>query len=127
MAKLIPVKTRHDIYGEKPIIELTGLGNQLCYEESAGRWFRSSQECVKKDLILFQEMYKQESYVSEADLHDCLGIRTITKDFDYGWSVWIHDNIKLIETEFVPNGFKGMDESVLVIKPTIPPVKDYAD
>lgn len=127
MAKLIPIRTRHDIYGEKPVIELTGLGNLLCYEECADRWFRSDKTCVEKDIFLFEEMYDQEECASEADLHDCLGITVITKDHDYGWSIWVHDRIKLIHTEIVPKGFKGMNEPVLVITATVPPVKDYLD
>lgn len=127
MAKLMPIKARHDLYGDKPIIELTGTGNHLCYEGCAGRWFRASIDCVEKDLLMFQELYGQEEYVSEADLHDCLGIKSITKDYDYGWSVWIHDNIKLVYTELIPSGFMGMTEPVLAIKPTVPPVKDYTD
>ena len=124
MAKLIPIKAKPLANADRPIIELTGKGNLLCYEKCGGRWFRSHQYSVARDISNFDEIYYEADIVSLADLHDCLGITATPKDHSYLWSrVDCGDNL-LIDTLMEEKGFMGMDEPVLIINPVIFPRKD---
>lgn len=127
MARLLARKARQDLYKNRPIIERTGFGDLLCYDEICDRWFRHDRRLVEKDINVFQEVYDQENFISVADLHDSIGTKNFARDHDDGWSKLIHGNIKIINLEYKPMGFMGMDEPVLVLSATIPPVKDYTD
>ena len=122
MAKLVSLRARPK--NDRPIIELTGNGNLLCYEKCGGRWFRSHQYTVARDISTFDEMYDEGDVASLADLHDCLGITSTPKDHDYIWTRVDCGDSLLVETKLIENGFMGMDEPVLVIDPVIFPSKD---
>ena len=44
-------------YMNRPSIEYTGSGDQLCYDAWGGRWFRASIEAVNEGIQFIQEAY----------------------------------------------------------------------
>lgn len=111
----------------RPIIELTGKGNLLCYEECSGRWFRSDKWEVEQGLAELQGLYENLECVNLNDLFSCLHIYDTNRGRIYGWNKAIHGTGMLFRLNLVQKGFKTMDEPVLVITPNEIPEKDYKD
>ena len=68
-----------------PSVEETGRGDLLCYECFSGRWFRSSEEAVRKAIKAFTTMFELGAYVCLNDFYDKLGIETTRFGHTWGW------------------------------------------
>lgn len=75
---------RNDLFIQVPAEE-TGYGDLLCYEGYFGRWFRSSEEEVRKALDMISEEFKNGMYVSYNDIYDELGIERSDIGYEFGW------------------------------------------
>ncbi len=103
-----------------PTIEITGNGNLLCYEGFFGRWFRSSEVCVREAIAKFVDLYEQGNYLNYNDLYSLFNIAVTHVGNEYGYSA--SEDYKC-DLEFditrIPadENFEGMNEEVLVIEP----------
>ena len=57
-----------------PSVEETGRGDVLCLEVYSGRWFRSSEESVRRACGEFKKMFDDGEYLSMNNLYLLLGI-----------------------------------------------------
>jgi len=82
-------------YMNRPSIEYTGSGDQLCYDGFGGRWFRASIEAVQEGIHFFREMYYEVpdsphefegNYVSYNDLYGLWNIEVSILGDEYGYS-----------------------------------------
>lgn len=128
-ARLVNIKANPE-NGEqvRPIIEQTGKGDLLCYENSSGRWFRSSQDFVNDVIKMMNDRSEknEENLICLNDLLDSLGLYSISKYYEYGWRLnRLPFASKFLKTRMFENGFQGMNEPVFVITSIIPVMKDY--
>lgn len=129
-AKLIPIKSHPEISKPvMPLIEITGIGDLLCYDETTGRWFRSSKAAVDDAVNYINQLIKSNpvfASLNSRQLLDCLGLHPTNITYQYGWKVSdISPWDELYSTKCVEKGFHGMDEPVLIISAVIPAVKNY--
>lgn len=102
-------------------VEETGKGDQVCLDAIFGRWFRSSEQEVKKAIDIFntdwKEMNRQCGYAGTNmnDLYSKLGIQTTHVGFQYGWSSECTDRDILVNYSII-NLDNGMGD-VIVIEP----------
>lgn len=68
-----------------PSVEETGRGDVLCLEDYSGRWFRSSEEAVRRAALEFKKMHDDGLYVCFNDLYTLLGIVETKFGYDYGF------------------------------------------
>lgn len=128
MARVLPIKAKPFADIDRPVIELTKHGKLLVYEESGGRWFRSSESAVEDALTRFQEFYENNEEASLNNVYLHLDIRQTNTGRVNGWNALIHGaHTRLLGTVMYPNGYKMMNEPVLVIKAFVMPEKDYKD
>lgn len=128
--KLVPVRAvpppKEELEnGYRQTIELTGNGNLLCYEGFFGRWFRSSEVCVREAVAKYIDLYngdefREGEYVNFNDLYALLGIASTHIGAEYGYATnpdykvtMEFDIVRIPEDE----NFEGMNEEVLVIEP----------
>ena len=130
MAKIIPIKVHPE--NRKPVmplIEITGAGDLLCYDETTGRWFRSSKNTVNDAVNYINELIKNNPVfdsLNSRQLLDCLGLHPTNITYQYGWRVSdISPWDELYSTKYEEKGFHGMEEPVLVISAVIPAIKNY--
>ncbi len=130
MAKIVPIKAHPEITKPcMPLIEVTGNGNLLCYDETTGRWFRSSESFVRDTVRDINEFLKGNSLpigLNATQLLDCLGLHHSNNAYQYGWRV--EDLVpwnELYSVEIVNDNYHGMHEPVLVISASAPAVKNY--
>lgn len=104
----------------RPTIEITGNGNLLCYEGFFGRWFRSSENCVREAVDKFMQLYAEGNYINYNDLYTLLNIAVTHAGNEYGYSPsedyrcdMEFDIVRIPEDE----NFEGMKEEVLVLEP----------
>lgn len=76
----------HYICKMGPSVEETGRGDLLCYEGYSGRWFRSSEEAVKRAIAKLNEKFENGEYLSLNDFYELLGIETTHFGFQFGWA-----------------------------------------
>ena len=129
MSRLVPIKANPSLKGivQHPIVEITRKGNLLCYESCGGRWFRSDRWDVEDGLAQIQGLFENLHYANLNDLYRCLGIYETTKGSIYGWNYYIHGPGEILKVQLIENGFKTMDEPVLVISPVVFPEKNYKE
>lgn len=75
-----PEKEYVYIYAEE-----TGKGKLLCYDGYSGRWFRSEEDEVRKNILEFSERYKDGEDLCFNDLYDMYGIEQTHFGYQYGW------------------------------------------
>lgn len=68
-----------------PSVEETGRGDVLCLEDYSGRWFRSSEEAVRRAALEFKKMHDDGLYICFNDLYALLGIVETKFGYDYGF------------------------------------------
>ena len=122
-AKMVPIPAKPVAEIEKsfrPTIEITGNGNLLCYEGFFGRWFRSSEDCVREAVDKFMQLYAEGNYINYNDLYSLLNIAVTHAGNEYGYSPsedyrcnMEFDIVRVPEDE----NFEGMKEEVLVLEP----------
>lgn len=122
-ARMIPIPAKQVAEIEKsfrPTIEITGNGNLLCYEGFFGRWFRSSENCVREAMDKFMQLYAEGNYINYNDLYSLLNIAVTHAGNEYGYSPsedyrcdMEFDIVRIPEDE----NFEGMHEEVLVLEP----------
>lgn len=122
-ARMIPIPAKPVAKIEKsfrPTIEITGNGNLLCYEGFFGRWFRSSENCVREAVDKFMQLYAEGNYINYNDLYSLLNIAVTHAGNEYGYSPsedyrcdMEFDIVRIPEDE----NFEGMKEEVLVLEP----------
>ena len=90
--KLIPEKSQGAESGDickKEYIQVaaeeTGRGDLLCFEGYFGRWFRSSEEDVRRALEEISDDFKNGMYISYNDIYDALGIERSDIGYEFGW------------------------------------------
>lgn len=107
-----------------PSVEETGRGDVLCLEDYSGRWFRSSEESVRRAVREFKKMYDEGKYVCFNDLYILLGIVDTQFGFDWGYPSGNPDYCDEemdIEVDWYtelecPMGMNYYGEPILVIK-----------
>ena len=122
-ARMVPIPAKPVAEIEKsfrPTIEITGNGNLLCYEGFFGRWFRSSETCVREAVDKFMQLYAEGNYINYNDLYSLLNIAITHAGNEYGYSQsedyhcdMEFDIVRIPEDE----NFEGMKEEVLVLEP----------
>ena len=65
--------------------EETGKGNLLCYEGFSGRWFRSEEDEVRRNIEEFSNRFKAGDAICWNDFYDILGIEQSHFGFEYGY------------------------------------------
>lgn len=129
-------------YMNRPSIEYTGSGDQLCYDAFGGRWFRASIEAVKEGIQFFREMYYEVpegphefdgNYVGYNDLYGLWNVTVTDFASDYGYSpseqayvddlTWTLNLVNPGENELADK----MGESVLIIIPDEAPWACYME
>lgn len=125
LIEMVPVVLRPEENAKllKPSIEVTGNGELLCFDGFAGRWFRSSEECVRKAIDEFIEAYARKDYISWNDLHNALGISETHFGAEYGYpGNDDYRNIDRLEFDITlmdeEDNFENMGESVLIFEPS---------
>lgn len=131
-SKLWPTKAHHPKISVtyKPSIELTGKGDQLCYDAYGGRWFRSSCEAVGEAVEFFMDEYERGNRLNYNDLYALLGISQTAFGYQYGYSpdesyrVDMNFTLAIIKKEdlhYYTQDFGTiwgeMDEDILLIEP----------
>lgn len=128
-ARLVSIKAKPENGGRvRPIIEQTGKGELLCYESTSGRWFRSSEEFVKKELEWLNKKCEDEEYdtIGVDELFRGLKLYSVSQYFSYGWRLDTAPfRTQIFKYKLYLNGYLDMEEPVLYIYSTIPAVKDY--
>ena len=128
-ARLVSIKAKPENGGSvRPIIEQTGKGDLLCYESNSGRWFRSSEEFVKKviDQLNKESLFDDYDTISMDELFIGLKLYLNSAYYDYGWKLnKLPFREEIFKLKLYNDGFHGMDEPVLCISSTTPAVKDY--
>lgn len=105
----------------KPAIEMTGYGDLLCYDGLFGRWFRCSEEHVRKAVDEYVNEYMQGFYLSYNELYEKFPIAKtlIGNEFGYApdedYKVDMQFDITLVPED---ENFEGRGEQVLVIEPS---------
>lgn len=113
-------------------VEETKYGDLLCYEGFSGRWFRSSEEAVRRAENMLEAKLSAGDSALLNDFYRFLGI----KDSYFGWKMgWpcnpTHepyiDSLEFINTLLVDGEFDNIPEPVLVIdwSPMDYPVEIY--
>ena len=124
--RLVPIKLnpRHDIERVlTPSIEETGNGTLLCFDGFSGRFFRSSEDAVRKALDKFNDDYVEcVNYICWNDLYALLGIAATHFGYHYGYAPNNdYRNCDMLDFDITLVGkdehFEGMDEDVLVFEP----------
>lgn len=80
----------------KSSIIITDKGNTLCYDASAGRYFKSDIETIKKAVNEINRQMVYDQYVSLNEFYDELGLDHTDLGDDLGWNL---DN-GLLEVDF---------------------------
>lgn len=75
----------HYIVKAGPSVEETGRGDLLCYEGYSGRWFRSSEEAVRRAINTLNDRFEAGEYLALNDFYELLGIETTHFGHQYGW------------------------------------------
>ena len=134
-------------YMNRPSVEYTGSGDQLCYDGFGGRWFRASIEAVDEGIKFFKELYfgdpdvnkiqKEEvgfegNYVNYNDLYRLWNITE--SDFgdlygyspseDYACNLELKTTLLTIGNDSIAD---KMGESVYVIEPIPAPYESYRE
>ena len=120
-------------YMNRPSIEYTGSGDQLCYDAWGGRWFRASIEAVNEGIRFIQEAYvdsiqdieENSGYGKLLNYNDLYNVWNISDTLPgglWGWSPsedWRVD--MTFETTLVEVGehelADKMGESIYIIEP----------
>jgi len=111
-----------------PSVEETGRGDLLCFEGFSGRWFRSSEEDVKRAVSMFRRRFLNGEYLSLNDLYDLLGIERTRFGNTWGWANdpdYQDEPISIAYAVFNDFGNTNMayDEDVLEIDISTPPME----
>ena len=129
-------------YMNRPSIEYTGSGDQLCYDSWVGRWFRSSIEAVEEGIQFFREMYYEQpnypcewdgNYVNYNDLYNLLNVTVSDLGDRYGYSPsddYLVPNLTFSTTLVQPGEndlADKMGESVYIIEPDEAPFECYRE
>lgn len=69
------------------LVEVTGRGNVLCYDEYSGRHFYSSAEAIGEAIVRLSYRIQSEMWVSLNDFYFELGIKPVKMGDDLGWNV----------------------------------------
>lgn len=81
-------------YMNRPSVEYTGSGDQLCYDTFGGRWFRASIKAVDEGIQFFREMYYDVpenpsecnlNYASYNDLYGLWNVKASIFGEEYGY------------------------------------------
>lgn len=122
-ARMVPIPARPSadiLKCLKPTVEITGNGDLLCYEGFFGRWFRSSEACVREAVDKFRQYYDDGNYINYNDLYSLLNIATTHAGNEYGYSQ-NEDYRSDMEFDIIripaDENFEGMHEEVLVLEP----------
>lgn len=117
----IPLLSQEEVEKRmRPTIELTGNGDELCFEGYFGRWFRSSEKAVRKAVADYRDDYEHGHCLSYNDLYHKLNIAETHVGDEFGYSP-SEDYKSEMEFDIVrvpaDEHFEGMDEEVIVIEP----------
>ena len=123
-AKHVPTKGGPPIgrFMNRPSIEYSGSGDQLCYDAWGGRWFRASIEAVKEGIQFLRESYADGNYPCFNDLYSLWNICQTELGSQFGWS---SSEDYMCDMDFIVNLYEvgehdyadKMGESVLIIEP----------
>ena len=122
-ARMVPIPAKPVAKIEKcfrPTIEITGNGNLLCYEAFFGRFFRSSENCIREAVDKFMQLYAEGCPINYNDLYSLFNIATTHAGAEYGYSPNEDYRVDLqFDIVRVPadENFEGMEEEVLTIEP----------
>ena len=123
-AKHVPTKGGPPIgkFMNRPSIEYTGSGDQLCYDGWGGRWFRASIEAVKEGIQFLRESYVDGDCPNYNDLYKLWNMCQTELGAQFGWS---SSEDYLCDMDFLVTLYQvgehdyadKMGESVLIIEP----------
>ena len=103
----------------QPTVEMTGNGDLLCYEGHFGRWFRSSEEAVRKAISAYKEEYDNGACLSFNELYYKFGITPSQIGDEFGYTPSedyrseMEFDVTLLPAE---ENFEDRGEAVLVIE-----------
>ena len=117
-----------------PSVEETGRGDQLCYETHFGRWFRSSEVDVRRQLERFSDDFNNGRCMAYNLLYHLLGLSysAVGERFGYPGNPDYYDepfqyDASLLEG-WTPPGYDGpINESVLVIDIYTSPMEGWLE
>lgn len=90
--KISQDKIDKDPVESKEVI-ITDDGDVLCYDETSGRYFKSSMEKIRRTENTLNKDLLQEGWVSLNDAYFCLGLPTTTIGDDLGWDLYSNDGL----------------------------------
>ena len=98
--KAIRDKVAKEKVDENPVskreVIITGGGDTLCYDITAGQYFKSDIEKIRKAVNELNRRMTYEMYISWNDFFDELGMKTTTMGDELGWNL----DDGLIELDF---------------------------
>ena len=72
---------------EEDLIECTGLGNVLCYDEYRGKHFYCSAEAIGQAINTISYRLQSEMWISLNDFYQELNLRPCKMGDDLGWNI----------------------------------------
>ena len=126
--KVVPIQCEplNSIHFNRPSVELSGFGNQLIFDAWGGRWFRSSEEAVRRgcDNIVSQYYGVNEDDDAMAINYNDLYMQWNIETTDFGAAcVWdpvkSYTNQPKFEFTWCKDGrlFDKFGEPVLLVEP----------
>lgn len=100
-------------------------GDYLCADAVSGRYFRSTQEQVKRAFNELNRRLLIENHLSLNDLYDELGIPTCEMGYLLGWTC--NDYNQLVDPTFSTVMAVGSGEPCLVVDYKVYPLHDFRD
>lgn len=140
------VKAKHSVtkcgppmgkYMNRPSIEYTGSGDQLCYDGWGARWFRASEKAVREGIQMLRDGYSDGNIMNYNDLYNFWNMTDSDMGAYFGWPVSVEDEFYCdmdFIVEIVQPGehelADKMGESVLIVEPdprTSLPMESYME
>lgn len=100
-------------------------GDYLCADSVSGRYFRSTQEQVKRAFNEINRRLLLENQLNLNDLYDELGIPECEMGYLLGWTC--HDYSQLVSPTFSTVMATGSGEPCLVVDYKVYPLHDFRD
>jgi hypothetical protein len=124
-SRVLPIRAEppDSIYFNRPSVEVTGHGDRLIFDAWGGRFFRASEEWVRKGCEKVIKAYNEGSVQNYNDLYAAWNI----EQSDFGWSRgWSPTDDWKQDLEFVftwcgsgTTLYSKFNEQVLMVEPGI--------
>ena len=100
----------------------TGMGDDLMYDASSGRYFRSRREALERAQVLIQKEISDDGYMSLNEVYDKMGL----PNTDIGWILGFNRYMRECEFEFVyGSDLPTVGPAAIVVQFTDKPKAEY--